>query len=276
MALAVGLLIGLALGLTGAGGSLVAVPLLILLLDMNPAEASGLALGGVLVGALAGILPNLLRPSGRQAILLGPGLILLGVGALFAPMGRWLAPQLSDVSLMLSFAGLSVIIAISMWRRASQSHGSSQTLRAGIIDSEQQVSRCLCPLSETTYFQWRPKCILALSLGGALVGILSGLYGVGGGFLIVPVLLVLSGVAMPVAVMTSLLVIAGVSSVGFITWLQLSENIYAGQLLQIALGSAAGMWLATLIGRRMAGPKLQKTFALVVVVLSAVMLLTHF
>jgi len=271
-----GLLIGLALGLTGAGGSLVAVPLLILLLGMPPAEATGLSLAGVLVGALAGLVPALFHRTGRQSILVGPGLILLVVGAIFAPIGRGLAPQLPDTLLMLSFALLSMMIAVSMWHRASSGGNQAQTLRAHLGDPVSSAQSCLCPLSETAYFQWRPKCVLALVVGGAVVGVLSGLYGVGGGFLIVPLLLLLSGVAMPVAVVTSLLVISGVSAVGFVSWVQLSADVNVSSLLQVTLGSVLGMWLANRIGQRMAGARLQKTFALMVVLLSIIMLATQY
>lgn len=272
MALFIGLLIGLSLGLTGAGGSLVAVPLLMLLLNSSPQEATTLSLLGVFMGASFGVIPALFKPSSRAGILWIPAFLLLMLGALFAPLGRWVALYLPDQFLVFSFSLLALVIAFSMWRRGSthQSH----PVRALDID-EKSDTQWLCP-QHNDQFQWRPRCTLSLALGGAAIGFLSGVYGVGGGFLIVPLLLLLAKVSMAVAVRTSLLVIAGVSAAGVASGLQLSTSMDLVVLFQIALGSVLGMLAASYLGSRLDAKWLQKLFSVLVVCLSVSNLMRYF
>jgi uncharacterized membrane protein YfcA len=104
---------------------------------------------------------------------------------------------------------------------------------------------------------------------GLLTGILSGLFGVGGGFIIVPALVLVSGMAMHRAVATSLVVIALVSTSGVLSYL------IAGRPLELILtglfvvGGMVGMTLGTRWSRRLTGPVLQQGFAVVLVVVAA-------
>lgn len=278
MIIVIGLLIGLALGLTGAGGSLVAVPLLMLFLGMGANEAAGLSLLGVFVGALLGIFPAVLshvtQSTSTGRILWGPAIILLSAGALFAPVGRFAAHYLPEWFFLPSFVLLSIFIAFTMWRRAEREPANSVQIRASMnVDTKDQAT-WLCPLSKTGHFQWRPRCVLALLTGGCLVGVLSGLYGVGGGFLIIPLLLFLTGASMPIAIATSLVVICAVSASGFLTWLQWQTSVDTTLLAQLGLGSIIGMVLALLLGRMIAGAKLQKGFAVLVLLLALTTLLS--
>jgi uncharacterized membrane protein YfcA len=72
-------------------------------------------------------------------------------------------------------------------------------------------------------FELRPRCVSGLLVGGATVGLLSGLFGVGGGFLIVPLLLALSPISMAQAVSTSLIIIAVISGSSFISHLTMDQ-----------------------------------------------------
>lgn len=276
MAIVIGLLIGLALGLTGAGGSLVAVPLLILLLNVSPQEATTLSLLGVFLGAFTGLVSSVVKSSYRQDILLAPAVLMLVLGAIFAPLGRWLALYLSDSFLVLSFALLAFIIAAYMWFRASADHASGHSVRAQTVESNNSDAQWVCPLSDDRQFQWRPKCVLFLMVGAAGVGLLSGVYGVGGGFLIVPLLLLLTRVSMAVAVKSSLFVIAGVSAAGLVSGLHLSVSINFLQLFQIGLGSVGGMLAASVLGSKLNPQLLQKLFSLIVVGLSVSTLIDYF
>ncbi|MFO1371581.1 MAG: TSUP family transporter [Candidatus Competibacteraceae bacterium] len=102
---------------------------------------------------------------------------------------------------------------------------------------------------------------------------LSGLFGVGGGFLIVPALVLVASLPMPRAVATSLWVIAIISAIGLLS------HIIAGHRLDVAittgfvLGGLAGMLIGIAMGRRIAGPALQKLFAGMIVAVAAFMLI---
>lgn len=272
MALLIGALIGLALGLTGAGGSLVAVPLFILLLNSSPQEATTLSLLGVFIGAFFGVLSSIVKVESRRGILWGPAILLLILGVLFAPLGRWLALYLTDQFLVFSFSALALVIAFFMWPRRSADQGHS--VRA-FESADNSNSQRLCPKT-SGQLQWQPLCFFALVLGGAGVGFLSGVYGVGGGFLIVPLMLLLTQASMAVAVKTSLLVIAAVSAAGLISGLHLTPSLNFTLLFQIALGSTLGMSGANYLGRRLDTSWLQKFFSIIILCLSALTVTRYF
>jgi uncharacterized membrane protein YfcA len=134
----------------------------------------------------------------------------------------------------------------------------------------------LCKLSTSGQFQLRPRCLSGLIIGGALVGLLSGLFGVGGGFLIVPLLLILSPISMAHAVSTSLLIIAVISSSGFISHLALSTS-NDWQLLGLAAsGGVLGMIIGQAISHKITGARLQQIFAVSLLIVSLVTLLRYF
>ncbi|HNG59940.1 MAG TPA: sulfite exporter TauE/SafE family protein [Cellvibrionaceae bacterium] len=256
MLLLIGLAIGLILGLTGAGGSVFAVPLLMLLAGTPMLEATGIALGAVAAASLFGSLRN--RASGM--ILWVPGLLLAATGMLSAPIGKWLALQTPPQVLILSFNALAVLIALRMGYSAAVNPEQAQVVRAS-VHPPVAPGGALCPLSPSGQFQLRLPCVSGLLMGGALVGLLSGLLGVGGGFLIVPLLLALSPIGMPQAVSTSLVVITLVSSAGFISHLTLHQPLDWSLLGLITLGSLLGMALSQGLAKKIANARLQKLFA---------------
>jgi uncharacterized membrane protein YfcA len=265
--LIIGALIGLVLGLTGAGGSLLAVPLLIYGLHLPPTQASGLALGAVAIAAIIGVAGRLQS----KTILWQPGLVFALGGALFTPAGQWLAKQLSETVLLSSFALLTLFIAARLWQQAARDPAATAIIRADASNQVDNNREPACRFSANGQFEWRLPCILRLMVAGISAGVLSGLFGVGGGFLIVPLLVFLTQVSMAQAVATSLLVISLISGSGFISSLFMNSIVinsigstgYSGNLLLlIGSGAALGMLGGTLIGKKIAGPVLQKGFAL--------------
>ena len=167
MLLLIGCVIGLVLGLTGAGGSVFAVPLLMLLTATSMQEASGIALGAVAAAALLGSLRN-----GRNGMILWtPALLLAATGALFAPLGKWLASLAPESLLMLGFNGLALFIALRMWLSAQRNPEQAKVVRASKLAAV-APSQALCPISPSGQLQLRLPCISGLLVGGALVGLL--------------------------------------------------------------------------------------------------------
>lgn len=269
MLLAIGAIIGLLLGLTGAGGSVFAVPLLILAVGMSPADAAGISLGAVAASTIYGCLHNW---RAKQMLWL-PGLILAASGAVFAPLGKWIGLQLPANWLLSGFSLLAIVISWRMW--ISSNPEDARIVRAGDFSQEPRAG-LLCKLNRDGQFELKPRCLSGLLIGGSLVGLLSGLFGVGGGFLIVPLLLALSPISMRQAVGTSLLIIALISSSGFISHLLLSghSNIDQGlTLLLVASGGILGMFAGQLLSQKLAGPRLQRGFALSLALITLFMLL---
>ncbi|MBN45584.1 MULTISPECIES: sulfite exporter TauE/SafE family protein [unclassified Methylophaga] len=272
MLLILGIVIGLLLGLTGAGGSVFAVPLLIMIGGISIHEAVTLSLAAVAAITLYGSVRNLTK----QTILWLPAALLAGSGILAAPLGKVLGTMLSETILMAGFSILAILIAIRMWLTATTMPEASKVVRGSHLSLE-STNGLLCKFSPTGQFQMRPKCMSGLLLGGLMVGLLSGLFGVGGGFLIIPLLLLLSQVSMIQAVSTSLVVIAFISSSGFIAHIVLGETTHLslGSLAWLITGGLLGMFAGQLLSHRIANASLQKIFAIGLMAVSALMLFTQ-
>jgi uncharacterized membrane protein YfcA len=236
LALLGALLIGLSLGLLGSGGSILTVPVLVYLLGEPPKQAiaeSLLIVGGI---ALLGAIPFALRGlvDWRNVLFFG----LPGMAGTY--LGAWLSQFVSGQVQLLTFALVMILAAYFMARPA--------------------------PLRPAHKRQaWK------IVLEGTAVGALTGFVGVGGGFLIVPALVLLGGLPMHLAVGTSLLIIALKSFAGFYKYLHLlpaqglSVNFtVAGLFLLVgALGSLLGGRVAV----RLPHEALKRGFALFLVVM---------
>jgi len=274
MLLIIGMIIGLVLGLTGAGGSVFAVPLLILLAGMPMADAVGISLGAVAASTIYGSLRNLVQKQSAP-LLWKPGVILAGAGALTAPLGKWLGLQIPELWLVSGFSVLAMVIALRMWLGASKNPAAASVVRAGNF-AHIPSPGLICSMSASGQFELRPRCVSGLLIGGLLVGLLSGLLGVGGGFLIVPLLLALSAVSIMQAVSTSLFIIGLISSSGFISHLLMSGNNDWPLLGLVAAGGVIGMLLGQTISHKIANALLQKIFAISLLIICLITFARNF
>lgn len=264
MTLFIGMIIGLVLGLTGAGGSVFAVPLFITALSLPVQQAIGLSLGAVAVSALFGVITRL----SSHEIQWQPAIIYAAVGSLFAPVGIWLNQMVSETILLIGFSALVLVIAIRLWRTAIIEPDTTKAVRASLIKSKKSNAHFNATRLSATR--------MATLLGGATAtGLLSGLFGVGGGFLIVPSLLFLIDITTKQAVATSLVVISAISSSGFINFILSGADLPFELLTPIATGGLLGMSGGIYLSRYLAGPQLQKIFSLFMVVMAVVTLSTQ-
>jgi uncharacterized membrane protein YfcA len=227
-----GAMIGLLLGLVGGGGSILTVPILVYAigLDVQSATATSLAIVGA--SALAGTIPHARagRVNPRVAIFFGA----FGVVAAF--LGTWANKQVSGPLMLLLFGLLMLVVAARMWRR--------QPLPLEAAQVAQHLS-------------WKAP------LAGFAVGLMTGFFGVGGGFLIVPALALALGMPMAAAVGTSLVIIAINSASG------IAAHFGDGGLnATVAVLFIAGGLIGGIVGGRFAGHVnehvLSRAFAMVV------------
>lgn len=262
LSLVFGLIVGFSLGLTGGGGSIFAVPLLVYGLSVEPRDAVGISLAAVGMTALVGTVVSMRS----QQVEIRTGLVFAIAGMLGAPFGSWLAGRISPSLLLLLFATLMIVIAIRMWRRTMSRKGERQKAEpsAGDVDltnCQQDSSACRRD-SEGHLLKMSSRCVIFLSLLGLITGVLSGLFGVGGGFVIVPALVMFSGMSVHQAIGTSLFVIALVSVSGVSSHLLGGGSISAELTMGFVLGGVIGMLAGNVAGRHLSGPALQRGFAI--------------
>jgi len=252
-----GLLIGFALGLTGGGGSIFAVPLLVYGLAMEPRQAVGVSLAAVGATALVGSLHRL----HSREVEVGIGLVFSLGGLVGAPLGAWIGNLLPSAVLLVLFAGLMLVIAVRMWSQSARKQAGAPAVPTSCRhDAEGR----LC---------WSWNCAGVLTAAGLLTGILAGMFGVGGGFVIVPALVFVTGMGIHRAVATSLMTIALISAAGVASYFLEGRSLPLDVTTLFVLGGVVGLLAGSLLARRLHGPHLQKTFAAAIVGVAAFMLI---
>lgn len=249
-----GALVGFSLGLTGGGGAIFAVPLLVYGLGVPAREAVGVSLLTVGTTALVGFVQR-----ARKGLVEFPtGLLFALAGMLCAPVGALLADRLPEAVLLGLFAMLMLVIAVRMWRKAADS-----TFSMPIITEDDAGPTCR--RDPQGKLRLTSQCAMLLGLIGLGAGVLSGLFGVGGGFIIVPALVMFSGMGMQRAIGTSLLVITLISASGTASHLLAGKDLTLATAGLFTLGSVAGLFVSSSLAQRLAGPTLQKVFAAAIV-----------
>ncbi len=257
LGLAFGAMVGFSLGLTGGGGSIFAVPLLVYGLGVRTREAVGVSLAAVGATALAGGLRRL----ARGEVELRTGLLFAAAGMLGAPAGSWIGGRVPEGVLLSLFAVLMVFVALRMWVQASRRPEEARAVRAALGPIPAGERGPACRRDPEGRLHLTSRCLLVLAVTGLVAGVLSGLFGVGGGFVIVPALVLVTGMGIHRAVATSLMVIALVGVSGVVSSLAAARPLPPGPTGLFVLGGVVGMELGTLLGRRLGGPGLHKVFA---------------
>jgi hypothetical protein len=252
-----GALTGVILGLTGAGGAIIAVPLLVFGLQLLVTEAAPIALLAVSVSASISALLALKQGKVRYRA----AAFIAFTGALASPAGIYVSREIPDAALRLLFAAVLGYIAVRTFRRSgSDSAKATPFLPATPCQLDDFSGRLI----------WDARCARFLALSGATVGFLSGLLGVGGGFIIVPALQKATLLRMSAIVPTSLAVIAMVSGAG-----AFSATVAGSMNWPIALpfvaGAVTAMLMASRFAHRFTGPSLQKSFAILAGAVAAAM-----
>lgn len=240
-ALSLGLVVGIVLGVVGGGGSIIAVPALVYGVGMSPAEAIPTSLLVVGISSLAALVPRL-----REGINWPVVLIVGAAGIPAAWAGTALGRLLDPNILMLAFAGIMVIAGIRMLARTRETDGS-------------------CSIGPTRAFRTcAPKAVGV----GLLVGFLTGLLGVGGGFLITPALTLFLGLRMKQAVGSSLAIIVINSTAGFGAHAA-GFTIEWPTVLGFAVPAILGSLFAARLARRLQDKHIRVSFAMLIFVVAA-------
>jgi uncharacterized protein len=248
-AIPLGLCIGLAVGMLGGGGSVLAVPVLVYLLGQSVSEATTASLVIVTAGAIAGGLGHARegrvcwRHAGSFTAAAVPGVVA----------GTVAGNAVSSQALIGVFALVMLAAAVATWRKAEDDSGAGEWEGGGAC----------------------PPLRLPRDLGaGVAVGFLTGFLGVGGGFLIVPTLAVALAFTVRTAVGTSLVIITASSAIGLIVHLIAGRTFDTGITLTMAaacvVGAGAGVALSAKVPERVLG----RAFAVLVTGVAAYLIVS--
>ncbi len=254
---ALAVLVGISLGLIGSGGSILTVPILVYVMAVEPVLATAYSLFVVGATALVGGIRNATegKVDFRTAVVFG----IPSIAAVYLTRA-YLIPLIPDtlfsvgdfqltksVALMVLFAVVMMMASVSMIRPTKQGEDneSSATIRYNY-----------------------PMILLE----GSLVGILTGLVGAGGGFLIIPALVLLARMPMKLAVGTSLFIIAAKSLLGFLGDLQNREAIDWLLLSLFTAFSVVGIFIGSFLSKKIDGGKLKTAFGWFVLVMGVYIL----
>jgi uncharacterized membrane protein YfcA len=244
LALSAGLLIGLSLGALGGGGSILTVPILVYVLGQDPHQATTASLLVVGAAAIIGALTH--ARAGRSRVATGVIFGLLGVPASYA--GTLASGAVPASALLAGFGVLMLGVAAAMLARRRMPG----------------LSR---PASQHTRIGARQAAVLAATATG--VGLLTGFFGVGGGFVVVPALVLILGFDMPTAAGTSLIVVAIDSAAALVAraghaMIALDWNL----IIPFGLAAVIGTLVGTRAAGRVSQQRLSASFTVLIVLIA--------
>ncbi len=251
ISLMLGAVTGFILALTGAGGAIIAIPLLVFGLSLSMAQAAPIALLAV---ALSAAIAAYLAFSSLKIVRYRAAGLIAVMGMLVAPIGIWVAQFLPDLLLTLLF---SVVLAYAGWRMFQSSSQHELPEKSVLPES----AHCQFDTVKGRLI-WNEPCAKALVLAGLSTGFLSGLLGVGGGFVIIPVLKRATTLPMQSLVATSLAAIALISTAGFLSaaFIGAMQWVIA---IPFSLGAVSGMLAGRFYAGRFNETLLQRGFAVI-------------
>lgn len=249
-AIPLGLLVGLSVGMLGGGGSVLAVPILVYLLGQDVDQATTSSLVVVTAGALAGSLGH--HREGRVCWHHAGAFTAAAVPGIVA--GTAAGDAVGGSLLIGTFALVMLVAAAFTWRRA----GADQPVDTGPAPGR------TCP----------PIDLARDVPAGAAIGFVTGFFGVGGGFLIVPMLAIALAFTMRTAIGTSLAIITATALLGVVAHLVAGRTMDGGVTIAMTAGCVAGALAGAMLAGRVPQRTLGRGFALMVTAVAAYLLVS--
>ncbi len=255
LSLPLGILLGMALGALGGGGSILAVPALVYVVGLEPKPAVTTSLVVVGVAALGGMASH--WRGGRVRLAAGLWFGIAGIGG--SLLGSRLNRAVDPTVLLITFSGLMMVAAWRMWASAQPKDPDPTIHQSTDAQESEVVVECQGPSVGSTDTRATTRAVpggvgrgavsivASFVVAGTAVGFMTGFFGVGGGFIIVPTLVLILGFDMPEAVGTSLLIIAIISAVALS-----SRLATTGVDWRVAIPFTVAALVGALVGNRVA------------------------
>lgn len=252
-AILAGLATGIVLGIFGSGGSIITTPALLYLLQVEPKSAIAMSMGIVAVTATITALQHWRNGN--------VNLTVTAVFGLFGIFGTYAGARLGVITpVIIQLTLFALVMYAAAWKMLKPAR-PHRSVGAAVAEVSEGCSS--------------PRCLSHVALHGILVGVLTGLVGVGGGFLIVPALVLLSGLSMKQAVGTSLAIVAVKSYAGFAGYAGAVPIDY-GLMAVFTAVAIAGSFAGTHFASRVSGETLKKGFAVFLLFVASYILLNNF
>lgn len=267
LAAAVGLAVGVVVGMLGAGGGVLSMPILVYLLGVEPHAAAASSL--VIVGLSSGV--SMIPHARRGNVGWRDGIYFGVLGIVATVVGSRLTASVAPELLMTSFAVMLAGVAALMLRRAVRARRRSPgpQLPASTAASDPAPPVVKEDVRAQEVRPGRVRRLATLVVAASVAGLLTGFFGVGGGFIVVPALVMALGVGMRYAVGTSLLVVLLNSVAGLLA--RIGEPVTIDW--PVVLAFAAGSMVAGLLGARLSARARPATLTLLFGILLAVVAL---
>ena len=242
--IALGLFVGLVMAITGAGGAILSLPLLVFFLHLKIIDAAPISLMAVMLSASLAALLGL-----RSGVVRYKAATLLAIfGVLCAPLGVYVAHQLSEKTLAILFSLVLLTVSVRSFQKFKTPTlliGDDCDDPNGCDDEAKEAPPCAVNPATSKLF-WTAPCTQRLILTGGFSGFISGLLGVGGGFIIVPTLHSISNLETKMIVATSLAVIALVSMASALSYVG-GGNVLWNIALPYVSATVVGMFLGRVL-----------------------------
>lgn len=241
MSIALGLFVGFVLAVTGAGGAILSLPLLVFFLGIKMIDAAPISLMAITLSA--GVAAGLGLRSG--IVRYKAATLLATFGVLCAPLGVYVAHQLPERALAILFSIVLLTVSWQSFQKFQMTRLLVENDYDNQSDDDEEKAEPTCAVNPaTSKLFWTASCTKRLILTGSFSGFLSGLLGVGGGFIIVPTLHSISNLETKMIVATSLAVVALVSMASALSYAGNGQILW-GIALPFITATLAGM----LVGR---------------------------
>ena len=268
--IALGLFVGLVMAITGAGGAILSLPLLVFFLHLRIIDAAPISLMAVMLSASLAALLGL-----RSGVVRYKAATLLAIfGVLCAPLGVYVAHQLSEKTLAILFSFVLLTVSARSFQKFKTPTlliGDDCDDPNGCDDEAKEAPPCAVNPATSKLF-WTAPCTQRLILTGGFSGFISGLLGVGGGFIIVPTLHSISNLETKMIVATSLAVIALVSMASALSYVGGGDVLWNIALPYVS-ATVVGMFLGRVLHSKISSHMSVLIFGLLSLSIAILMLL---